>query len=179
MSTLTSYSVTGGGGRGYINIGGWNTTLTDRSTNPQEVCGMIRFEGANKYMYVCGGLSSSPKGNILSVKTAVADLGAGAVPPVCMTAMPITDNINLAAGMALQTMLTQLYCWVLREGIATAYAGTDSAFVVGTRYVFGAATAHVCGVATASGQAIALEAAATAVASAAGQGAMCYMRFGR
>lgn len=180
MATKTSYSVQQGGGRGYINIGGWNTTLTEVSTAPKEVVGIARHEGANRYIYICGGTQSATKGYILAVKTAVTDLDTGAaIPPICLTAMPITDNVALAFGMAICTLGTQLYGWVLREGVATGYAGTDSALAAGTRYVYGAATAHLLGAATASGQAVGLEAAATGVASASGTGGLVYVRFGR
>lgn len=180
MATKTSYSVQQGGGRGYINIGGWNTTLTEVSTAPKEVVGITRYEGANRYMYVCGGLESATKGYILAVKTAVTDLDTGAaIPPICLTAMPVTDNIALAFGMAICTLGTQLYGWVLREGVATGYAGTDSALTTGARYVYGAATAHLLGAATSSGQAVSLVGAATSVVSATGTGGLVYLRFGR
>ena len=63
MATRTDYSNAGGGGKGYINVGGWNTTLTDRQSTQMEVPGIRRREGGNVYMYgLQGGASLAASG---------------------------------------------------------------------------------------------------------------------
>lgn len=176
---LTNYTTLNGGGRGAINYGGWNTTLTDRSTTPQEVVGMMRREGGNVYLYVCGGLASAKPGWVLAPKTAVTDLGtAGYIAPICMTVCPVTANVLLPAAIAPQTMLTQLYAWVLIKGVTTANCASDAALTGGqTGYVFNVTTANCLTPGTASAHAWAMEDVGTGVASAGGVGGKVYVNF--
>jgi hypothetical protein len=180
-ASKTAYSIGVGGQQGYINIGGWNTTLTDVSTTPGEVCGTVRFEGANKYMYVCNGSQSAARGAFVQVSTMTTDGGGTRIPPLRMTSVPYTvcTSAGRAFGMWVPTQIsTNEYGWILRQGITTCYIQTNSAVVAGNMFAPSTASAD-CWATTASnsGQAFALEACATAtgVASGTGQGFLAFV----
>ena len=88
MPTKTGYSLLGGGGKGYINIGGWNTTLTDKSTTQMEVPGVKRREGANVYIYAKHGTQSAASAGLqVAIGTPAVDGIGTLVPPLVFTAI--------------------------------------------------------------------------------------------
>lgn len=128
MPTKTDYSVTGGGGKGYINIGGWNTTLTDKQTTQMEVPGTHRREGANIYVYgMQGTLSIEGKGSFVITGDPATDGIGTLISPTVFTAAPVgTANARLIRGMTVQTMSAGVYGWYFKEGITTVVMGADS-----------------------------------------------------
>ena len=174
--TLTSYSMLGGPTKSYINQGPWNTTLTDQHTDALEVPGTLRSEGPNIYMYVCGGLASCTKGAPVTVSTGITDLGAsGFIAPFCVTALAaLTANPNLIFAVAPATLGTQLYGWVLKRGFMTANFASDALATPGASYVFNATTAGLLSPGGLTANAVALQNATTAVASAGGAGSLVY-----
>lgn len=169
MSTRTSYSVLGGGGRGYMNIGGWNTTLTDRSTQQQEVPGAVRQEGANTYIYALQGTNTIAGSSYLVTPAApLTDSYTDAViSPVVFTGLGAvgTDNPYIVQGVTVGTCPAGTYGWYFQEGILTVCMGASSGGVtVGeTLCVAESASANVFATCTATAQGIAL----TTIASAA------------
>ena len=181
--TKTGYSIGLGGQSGYINVGGWNTTLTDISTTQAEAVGVVRFEGANQYMYVCNGSQSAARGAFVQVSTMTTDGGGSIIPPLRMTSVPYTVNTapGRAFGMWVPTQIsTNEYGWILRAGITTCYIQTNSAVLAGAYLLPSTASADCwAGAVTNTARAFALEAAATAsgVASAAAGGFLAYVNF--
>jgi hypothetical protein len=139
VSSKTSYSIAQGGEAGYINIGGWNSTLTDVNTNPAEVCGLIRQEGANKYIYAMQGSQSAARGAFVTVCTALTDdASTPHVAPLRLTAA--ATGCNTAAGrvfgmVVATTIGTNQYGWFLRQGITTAYAVSNTGFNIAGGYI--------------------------------------------
>lgn len=124
----TSYSMLQGGAKGYINIGGWNTTLTDVSYTAKETIGVTRQEGANKYMYVqLGTATAGSAGAFLSLATAISDTN-GVLAPLALTANGVASTGLIAKGMTITDINNSgpLYTWALVEGFATGYMMTDS-----------------------------------------------------
>ena len=123
----TDYTRVSGGGVGYINLGGWNTTLTACDTTAQEVVGIERREGANTYIYAAQGAQSASSGNLMILATNSAD-GQSMVPAVTFTQ-------NTAGGtavqwtvkaMALQTCDSNKYSWYLIKGYSTIRVATNT-----------------------------------------------------
>lgn len=127
--TMTSYSVAGGGGMGSPNIGGWNTTLTDRSTQQQEVPGIKRREGANTYIYGLQGTNTiTASGRFVILAAPLTDSYTDAMhPPIVFTALNQgTDNAKLVKGITLKTAPAGTYGWYFVAGITTANIGVAS-----------------------------------------------------
>lgn len=161
MSTRTDYSVAGGGGRGYINIGGWNTTLTDRSTQQKEVPGIKRREAGNVYMYgLQGGQSAAGSGYYVRLAAPSTDAYTDAVVcPIVFTNLGAGTVIAKAwKGVTLQTCDTNTYGWYFVEGVLTVTVGTNttSATVETPIVVAPASVNKVVGGATSTGQGYAL-----------------------
>lgn len=123
----TAYSTLGGGGRGYINIGGWNTTLTDVASTAKETIGVKRQEGANTYMYVQMGTAVvNSNGLFVSLASGYPDTN-GITAPFALTANGVASTGNIARGMTICSSISGVvYAWVFVEGYATGYAMTDS-----------------------------------------------------
>ncbi|MCL6456711.1 MAG: hypothetical protein K6T85_01770 [Gorillibacterium sp.] len=119
-TSATGYSYTGGGAHGYINVGGWNTTLTDVSASPQETVGVIRWEGSNAYIYAKAGSGACTKGHMLGLCTATPDSG-GFVSPLRLTQLAVNTLtvFHKAFCMAIQDVPADNYAWFFREGICT------------------------------------------------------------
>jgi hypothetical protein len=128
MPTKTDYSVAGGGGRGYINIGGWNTTLTDKSTTQDQVPGTLRREGANVYVYgKQGTLSIEGAFSFVITGDPATDAGGTLITPTVYTIGPVgTDNAILIRAQTIQSMSAGVYGWYFVEGITTVIMGQDS-----------------------------------------------------
>ena len=128
MPTKTGYSIAGGGGKGYINVGGWNTTLTDKATTQAEVPGTTRREGANIYFYgLQGTLSIEGKNSFVMMIAPATDGNGTLISPVVLSNAPAgTANPYLVNGMTIQTMSAGVYGWYFKEGIATVTMGADS-----------------------------------------------------
>lgn len=175
MPTKTGYSITGGGGRGYINVGGWNTTLTDKSTVQNEVPGTHRREGANIYVYgLQGTLSIEGKGSFVITGDPATDAGGTLISPQVYTAGPVgTDNAFLIRAQTIQSMSAGVYGWYFKEGITTVTMGDNSGgTTIGSPIAPAAATAGVMATAAASAIGWAL---ATLAASASG---LAWVSFG-
>lgn len=154
MPTKTGYSITGGGGRGYINIGGWNTTLTSKGTTQDEVPGTHRREGANVYVYgMQGTLSIEGKLSFVITGDPATDAGGTLISPVVFTAAPAgTDNALLVRAQTVQSMSAGVYGWYFKEGVTTVTMGANSGgTTVGSPIAPAAATAGVMATATLSG----------------------------
>ena len=132
MSTKTGYSITGGGGKGYINIGGWNTTLTNVSTAQAEVPGIKRREGANVYIYgKQGTLSIEGGGQFVKFGDMATDGGGTLITPVVFTVGPVgTANPFVVRAMTIQSMPAAGYGWYFVEGITTITMGTSASQAV-------------------------------------------------
>lgn len=128
MPTKTGYSTLGGGGKGYINVGGWNTTLTSKSTTQAEVPGINRREGANVYVYgMQGTLSGEGKHSFVITGDPATDGNGTLICPVVFTAGPVgTSNPYLIRAMTIQSMAAGQYGWYFKEGITTVQMGADS-----------------------------------------------------
>lgn len=167
IGTRTSYSVALGGGIGHPNIGGWNTTLTDRSSGMKEVPGMIRREGANAYIYgFQGAQSASAKHRLMAMVAPATDPTTdAAITPVVFTAPPTaTANGNLIKAMTIQTCDTNTFGWYFVEGICTVVMGDDSGSVaVGSTFAISTASAGYFGASVAN---TAVGVALTGIASA-------------
>lgn len=165
MSTKTGYSITGGGGKGYINIGGWNTTLTNVSTAQAEVPGIKRREGANVYFYGKQGTLSIEGGGQFVTFGDMATDGIGTlITPVTFTAgaaLASTDNAFIVRAMTIQSMPGAVYGWYFVEGITTITMGTSASQALGGFACVSAASANVWQSSTTTAQAVLL----TAVAS--------------
>lgn len=181
MSTKTGYSTLGGGGRGYINIGGWNTTLTDVSQTAQECIGVKRTEGANTYMYAQLGTSTACENMFLSISTGYPDAN-NLTAPFGLTANGAASTGLICKGMTVADSPVSgvCYAWVLVEGFATGYAMTDSGIAYGDYVCPSTSTANLL-----DGEPTALTAVgrnlgvsvATGTASAAGEGVLIYWKF--
>jgi hypothetical protein len=168
-ASKTAYSIGLGGQAGYLNVGGWNSTLTDANTNPAEVCGMVRQEGANKYIYVMNGSQSSTRGAFVAICTALTDgTTTGFIAPIRVTSVAAAAASIQGAvfGMVVPTnVYTNQYCWVLRQGITTCYLQTDSAIVNGNYIMPGVTSANTwLTPATNTANGFALESAGTSTA---------------
>lgn len=175
MSTRTSYSVIGGGGKGYINIGGWNTTLTDRSTQQQEVPGIKRREGANVYIYgLQGANSAAASGVYMRLVAPATDLYTDAViSPIVFTAIGAGTTIaKLWKGVTVCTCDTNTYGWYFLEGVLTLTVATNTtSATVGTPIVVAPASVNkVVGGAVGTAQGIALTTIACDIAG------QCYVK---
>lgn len=165
MPTKTGYSTLGGGGKGYINVGGWNTTLTSKSTTQAEVPGTIRREGANVYIYgKQGTLSGEGKHSFVITGDPATDGNGTLISPFVFTAAPVgTDNPYIIRAMTIQSMAAALYGWYFLEGITTVAMGTDSGgTTVGSPITPAGGTAGVFATAAATGIGWALTAMASA-----------------
>ena len=165
MPTKTGYSVTGGGGLGYINIGGWNTTLTSKSTTQDEIPGTHRREGANVYVYgKQGTLSIEGKLSFVITGDPATDAGGTLISPCVFTIGPAgTDNALLIRGQTIQSMSAGVYGWYFKEGLTTVTMGDNSGgTTVGSPIAPAAGTDGVFATALASGIGWALTAMAAA-----------------
>ena len=173
--TLTSYSMLGGPNKSYINQGPWNTTLTDTHTDAQETPGILRQEGPNTYMYALVG-SNVTKASPLTISTGLTDSGtSGYIAPFALTQLGIlTANPNLIFAVAPQAMASAQYGWVLKRGFMTANFASDALATPGSSYVFNATTAGLLSPGGLTANAVALQNATTAVASAGGAGSLVY-----
>jgi len=164
MSTKTGYSITGGGGRGYINIGGWNTTLTDKSTTQAEVPGIKRREGANVYIYAMQGLQSIASAGVqVMLGDPVLDNGGVLMPPIVFTTVGAAGNANpyLCKALTVGTCLTKNYGWYFIEGITSVNACTNTTTVpLGSPICVSSSSSNKWVVCTISGQGFALTAIA-------------------
>ena len=146
QTSKTGYSVTGGGGKGYINIGGWNTTLTDLNTNPQEVVGAWRREGANLYVYGVQGTATGTQGNFVQqISGTVYTCGASnVIPPFIFTNLPAagTANPKAARAMCIQDVTTNMYGWYFVQGVATVQCQTDTTTLNVGEYIIVATDSH-------------------------------------
>lgn len=130
QTSKTGYSMVSGGGRGYINIGGWNSTITDQATNPQEVIGVFRKEGANTYVYGVIGTATATKGTFVTPMSA-APYTCGAsnvIPPIIFTVVPAAGTAALHAfkAWAIQDTTTNTYAWFQVAGISTVQCQTNT-----------------------------------------------------
>ena len=171
MSTRTDYSIVGGGGKGYINVGGWNTTLTDKSTSQKEVPGIKRREGGNVYIYgLQGANSAAASGVFMQLAAPATDLYTDAVVcPIVFTAIGAGTAIHhLWKSITVATCDTNTYGWYFIEGVTTLSVGVGSTGVTVELPLIISPTAanEVIGGATVSGQGIALT---TIAAGASGQ----------
>lgn len=123
----TAYSYLGGGGKGYINLGGWNTTLTDVASTAKETIGIERVEGQNVYKYVqLGTAVVTSSGCFLSLSTGYTDTN-NIIAPFALTANGVASTGNIARGMTIGSSISGVvYAWVFIKGLATGYAMTDS-----------------------------------------------------
>ena len=179
MPTRTDYSILGGGGKGYVNIGGWNTTLTDRSTSQKEVPGTKRREGANIYQYgLQGAASVAGSGRFMMFAAPAADAD-NLTSPIVFTALGAvgTDNPYIVKAISICTCDTNTYGWYFKEGILTVCFGASSGGVVaeGPFCVAESASANVVATCTMTMQGVALTAVASGASgqawiSLAGQG---------
>jgi hypothetical protein len=127
-ATQTSYSALKGGTAGYINIGGWNTTITDVSTSAKETVGLIRREGANEYMYVGISTHTVTAQNWLVAATALTIGDDNYHCPIVLSSLVAggTINIKLIKAYAPQALSANTYAWVMVRGIATVQLMTDT-----------------------------------------------------
>ena len=125
--TKTGYSTVYGGAKGYINLGGWNTTLTDVCNTAKETIGITRQEGANEYMYVQVGTATASAGNFLTLSTGYTDTNT-IIAPFGMTANGVAATGILAKGMLVAGTVQSgpIYAWMLTKGYATGYMMADS-----------------------------------------------------
>jgi hypothetical protein len=143
-ATQTSYSALKGGTAGYINIGGWNTTITDVSTSAKETVGMIRREGANEYMYVGISTHTVTAQNWLRPATSLT-IGADEYHcPIVMTTIAAagTANPKLFKAYAPQNLSANTYAWVLVKGICTVQAQTDTTTIPELSLILPATDCH-------------------------------------
>lgn len=130
QTSKTGYSMIAGGGRGYINIGGWNSTLTDQATNPQEVIGVFRKEGMNTYVYGVIGTATATKGTFVQpISGTVYTCGASnVIPPMIFTVIPAGGTARLVnfKAWAIQDTTTNQYAWFQVAGIATMQCQTNT-----------------------------------------------------
>jgi hypothetical protein len=182
-ASKTAYSIGVGGQAGYINIGGWNSTLTAVSTEPAEVAGTIRYEGANKYIYAMHGSQSAARGAFVQLCTAIADDAATSqTPPLRMTQN--ATGVNTAAGRVFGAVVatniyTNQYGWYLRQGIMTGYAASNTGLNVAGAFILPSVlSANVFSNATTNtAVGIVLDPAASATCLCAGAGALVYVNF--
>ena len=120
MPGMTSYSLALGGKEGYINLGGWNTEVTDHDDSAQEVCGIRRIEGANVYMYAYLGTATCTwSGRPLKITTSMTDTDS-VVAPIVLTQLGATAvGYFSCVGVTLKTWTANTYGWILVKGIAT------------------------------------------------------------
>ena len=145
-ASKTAYSLAGGGGVGHNNIGAWNSTLTHASTTPAEVCGIVRFEGANEYMYVMNGSQSAARGAFVGICTALTDgSDSSYIAPIRVTSVGAAtcETEGSVFGMWVATnVYTNQYGWILRQGITTCFHQTQSLLANGAYIVPGTSTAN-------------------------------------
>lgn len=124
----TGYSVNQGGCPGYINIGGWNTTLTSRTTGPKEVVGMFRREGMNLYVYAAQGTQSAQPNLFLQVVAPYTVGTENVIPPFIFSDVIAggTVNMKIPKAMAIQTCETNTYGWYFVSGICTVQLQTNT-----------------------------------------------------
>ena len=161
MSTRTDYSIVGGGGRGYVNVGGWNTTLTSRNTQQMETPGIKRREGANVYIYgLQGGQSIAGSGYYVKLAAPATDLYTDAVvSPIVFTALGAGTVIApIWKGISVCTCDTNTYGWYFIEGITSLTIATAStSATVGTPIMVAPASVNkVVGGSVGTAQGIAL-----------------------
>lgn len=127
-TTKTGYSALGGGGRGYINIGGWNSTLTDRATSAKEVVGTWRNEGANLYIYAAQGTNSAQPNAFVMPCTSYTYGDANIQAPLVFTQIAAagTLNMKLPKAMCIQTCDSGTYGWYFVRGICTVQLQTNT-----------------------------------------------------
>ena len=177
----TSYSIGVGGVPGYLNIGGWNCTLTDVNTTPAVAPGMVRQEGANKYMYAMNGSQSAARGQFVQICTALADdSAASGLCPIRFTASPYTTQtaVGKVFGVVVATNIyTNQYGWILRQGVMTGYWATNTAGnIAGGYFAPSATTNHVfTNVASNTAVGFVLDPVATATAACGSAGCMVYI----
>lgn len=184
--TKTGYSSVFGGAKGYLNIGGWNTTLTDMANTAKETIGVIRREGANEYMYVQLGTATASKGAFLALCTGYTDTNS-IIAPFGMTANGVAATGIIAKGMLVADMPNSgpYYGWMLTKGFATGYMMTDSGLAWKDYVCPSTSTANMCDgeptAATAVGQNLGVTVAtATAVFSGtigSSEGVLIYWQF--
>lgn len=178
----TSYSRLGGGARGYINVGGWNTTLTDVCNTAKETIGITRVEGANHYMYVqLGTATAGSAGAFLYNSTGYADTN-GITAPFAMSAGGVAATGITARGMTVadSTDSGPIYCWMLTKGFGTGYMMTDSGLAWNDYGCPSTSTANLLDGEAAAATAVCKNlgvTVATATASAGGQGVLVYWNF--
>lgn len=132
MATKTGYSITGGGGRGYLNIGGWNTTITNKSTTQMEIPGIRRREGANVYIYGLQGTNTLNSAGIqVQFCTALTDGDGTLISPVTFTTVGAAGTAvpNTVRALTVGSAYAQQYGWYFVEGIASVNICTDTATV--------------------------------------------------
>jgi hypothetical protein len=179
--TKTGYSSTFGGAVGYLNIGGWNTTLTDVANTAKETIGVKRREGANEYMYVQLGTSTACNKAFLSLSTGLTDTNTICA-PFGLTANGTASTGQICLGRTIISSPTSgvCYAWVLIEGFATGNAATDTALNWGSYVMPSTSTANLVdtdGTTLTCVGRVVFTSVATAVASAAGAGNMIYWKF--
>ena len=128
QTSKTGYSVTSGGGKGYINLGGWNTTITDRSTTAQEVVGTWRREGINLYIYGCQGTATGTAGNWVQQQSATVYTCGDTIPPFIFTNLMAggTLNAKIPKAMCIVDCPTNSYGWYFVQGVATVQCQTNT-----------------------------------------------------
>lgn len=181
--TKTGYSAVFGGGKGYVNIGGWNSTLTDVSNTAKEVIGCIRWEGANKYMYAqIGTATAGSAGAFLALSTGYTDTNS-IIAAFGLTANGVAATGTICRGVTVvssETYSGPIYMWVLVEGFATGYAMTDSGLAYNALVGPSTSTANTldAGVtaATAVGRVLGVS-VATATAQVGSAGQLIYYKF--
>ena len=164
MSTRTDYSVAGGGGRGYVNVGGWNTTLTDRSTTQAEVPGIKRREGANVYIYGLQSNGITASGAFVSLAAPATDGNGTLISPIVFAqAAAGTDNPFLVKGITICSAPTATYGWSLVEGVTSGTTSDYGGATAGSPLCPATGAANTWCTCTATGNAWALTAMASAI----------------
>ena len=182
MATATGYSLALGGKGGYINLGGWNTEITDHDDSAKEVVGVLRNEGANTYMYAYMGTATCTwSGRPLKLTTSYADTDS-IVPAVVLTQLGATAAGYFSAiGVTLKTWTANTYGWILVKGICTLPLNSNTAgLALGTPIAPSSASAGFAQCAAASSVGRAMEplgaTPGTASQTAAG-GILCFVDF--
>ena len=131
MPTKTGYSLAGGGGKGYVNIGGWNTTLTDKATTQAEVPGIKRREGANVYIYGMHGTQSAASAGLqVTLSDPATDQNGTLICPIVFSQIAAGNaNPYLCQALTIGTCLTNMYGWYFVEGITSVNIATNTVTV--------------------------------------------------
>ncbi len=145
------------------------------------MCGTIRREGANAYIYAKAGSAACTAYFCYKLCTAITDgSDDNLAAPLRLTTVAIanlTVPLNVFA-MCIANVATGAYGWFLREGIATLYMMTDGAAAVGGYLKPSTSTLGMWETAaTSCGFAFALVGKTTAEASAGGTGVLSYINF--